>query len=93
MAVQQARLGTRMLIVWDGEILEVFGALRASGSRRFHPAVAEMVVKGPDKKGRMEVLINSHDANVTLVPVEADEVARVQPIIDAFAAAIAAAQG
>ena len=91
MAMQEIRVGERQLFAWDGQILEVWGALKASGSRRFHPAVSEMRIDAPDKKGRVNMSLNWHDAVTTVMTFEADEYARLRPILDEFAAAIAAA--
>ena len=71
MDIQEVRIGERMLFAWDGRILEVWGALRASGGRRFHPTVTELHIDGPDRKGRVTIKMNPRDANVTLVEVEA----------------------
>ena len=90
--IQEVRIGERMLFAWDGRILEVFGALRASGGRRFHPAVTELRIDPPDRKGRVTVTMNWHDANTTLFTVEPDEWARLQPLIQVFSDAIDAAR-
>jgi len=92
MATQEVRVGERRLFAWDGRILEVFGALKASGSRRFHPAVTELRIDEPDSKGRVMITLNWHDAVTTAMQVEADEYARLRPMLDEFAAAIHAAQ-
>ena len=49
MEIQEVRIGERMLFAWDGRILEVYGALHASGGRRFHPAVTELRIDPPDR--------------------------------------------
>ena len=92
MEIQEVRIGERRLVAWDGRILEVFGALKASGSRRFHPSVTELRIEGPDNKGRVTVTMNWHDAVTTIMQVEAEEWTRLRPIFDEFAAAINAAQ-
>ncbi len=92
MEIQEVRVGERGLFAWDGRILEVFGAVRASGSRRFHPSVAELRLDGPDNKGRVTIHLNWHDANTTIVQVEAEEWARLRPMLDEFAAAVNAAR-
>jgi hypothetical protein len=88
MEIQEVRIGERMLFAWDGRILEVFGALRASGGRRFHPAVTELRVEPPDRKGRVTIAMNWHDANTTTMTLEPDEWARLQPLIQTFSDAI-----
>ena len=92
MEMQEVRVGERGLFAWDGRILEVFGALKASGSRRFHPSVTELRIQEPDNKGRAAITLNWHDATTTIVQVEAEEFARLRPLLDEFAAAIQAAQ-
>jgi hypothetical protein len=92
MEIQEVRVGERGLFAWDGRILEVFGALKASGSRRFHPSVTELRIQEPDNKGRAVITLNWHDATTTIVQVEAEEFARLRPLLDEFAAAIQAAQ-
>ena len=92
MEIQEVRVGERRLFAWDGRILEVFGALKASGSRRFHPSVTELRIDEPANKGRVMITLNWHDAVTTAVQVEAEEFARLRPLLDEFAAAIHAAQ-
>lgn len=91
MELQEVRIGERRLVTWDGRILEVFGALKASGGRRFHPAVSELRIDTPDGKGRVTFSINWHDATTTTMQVEAEEWTRLQPLLDEFSAAIQAA--
>jgi hypothetical protein len=88
MAMQDVQVGERCLFAWDGQILEVFGAFGASGSRRFHPSVADLQIHEPDKKGRAEIILNSRDAHTTIVQLNADEFAQLRPLLDEFAAAI-----
>jgi hypothetical protein len=90
--VHEVRIGERLLFAWDGRILEVFGAMRASGGRRFHPAVTELRIDEPDRKGRVTVTMNWHDANTTLVQVEPEDWERLRPLMETFAAAVDAAQ-
>lgn len=92
MEMQEVRVGERRLFAWDGRILEVFGALKASGSRRFHPSVTELRIQEPDNKGRVVISLNWHDAVTTTVQVEAEEFARLRPLLDEFSAAMQAAQ-
>jgi len=92
MAMQDVRVGERCLFAWDGRILEVFGAFGSSGSRRFHPSVADLQIREPDKKGRAEIIVNPRDPQTTIVQLNADELARLRPLLDEFAAAIQAAQ-
>jgi len=70
----------------------VFGAAKASGSRRFHPSVTELQVDGPDNRGRVTLKLNWHDGITTIVQVEAEEWARLRPMLDEFAAAVNAAR-
>jgi tRNA threonylcarbamoyladenosine modification (KEOPS) complex Pcc1 subunit len=91
MDIQEVRVGDRLLFAWDGRILEVFGALRASGSRRFHPAVTELRIDEPDRKGRVTITMNWHDANTTTMTVEAQDWERLRPLMETFAAAVEAA--
>ena len=46
----------------------------------------------PDRKGRVTVTMNWHDANTTTMTLEADEWARLQPVMRTFSDAIAAAR-
>ena len=92
MEMQEVRVGERRMFAWDGRILEVFGALKASGSRRFHPSVTELRIQEPDNKGRVVISLNWHDAVTTTVQVEAEEFARLRPLLDEFSAAMQAAQ-
>jgi hypothetical protein len=88
MDMQEVRVGERGLFAWDGRILEVFGASKASGSRRFHPSVTELRIQEPDNKGRAVITLNWHDAVTTIVQVDTEEFARLRPLLDEFAAAI-----
>ena len=89
--MQEVRIGERLLFAWDGRILEVFGAMRASGGRRFHPAVTELRIE-TDKKSRVTITMNWHDANTTLMTVEPDDWERLRPLMESFSAAVSAAQ-
>jgi hypothetical protein len=94
MEMQEVRVGERGLFAWDGRVLEVFGASKASGGRRFHPAVTELRIQEPDNKGRAVITLNWHDATTTIVQVGVEEFARLRPLLDGFAAAVhAASQG
>ena len=86
--MQEVRVGDRGLFVWDGRILEVFGAFQASGGRRFHPAVSDLAIREPDKKGRATVVLNSRDQQSTTVQLDADDLARLRPLLDEFTAAM-----
>jgi hypothetical protein len=92
MEIQEVRIGERLLFAWDGRVLEVFGALRASGGRRFHPAVTELRIDDPDRKGRVTITMNWHDANTTLVQVEPEDWDRLRPLMETFATAVQAAR-
>jgi hypothetical protein len=52
----------------------------------------QLRIQEPDNKGRAVITLNWHDATTTIVQVEAEEFARLRPLLDEFAAAIQAAQ-
>lgn len=92
MEIQEVRVGDRSLVTWDGRVLEVFGAFAASGGRRIHAAVAELKIREPDKKGRAQINVkNAADQQDTIVHLSADDLVRLEPILDELAAAIRAA--
>lgn len=51
-----------------------------------------MRIDETDKKGRVTMTLNWHDAVTTVMAFEADEYARLRSMLDEFAAAIAAAR-
>ena len=90
MANQEVLVGDRSLVTWDGQVIEVFGAYAASGGRRIHSAVAELEIREPDKKGRAQFSVkNARDQQNTIVQLSGDDLARLRPILDELAAAIA----
>jgi len=65
---------------------------KASGSRRCSRSETELRIQKPANKGRVVTSVNWHDAVTTTVQIEAEEFARLRPLLDEFTAAIQAAQ-
>ncbi len=58
------------------------GAIRASGGRRFRPAVTELRIDPPGRKGRVTVTMNWHCANTTVDDARSRRVG-ASPAVDA----------
>ena len=75
----------KVVVSFDGRVLELFGRY----AHRYHVDELEVRVKGPDKKGRYEVAIDSRFGGGAQFYVEGPDWPAIEPVIEAARAAAA----
>ena len=87
-----------VLLAFDGEIIELFGALNSSVNRlnpslRWHASAVELVIGKPDRKGNRNIEFRVPQTSGMLpVQVADDDWPRVEAILGEIATAVSAAQ-
>jgi hypothetical protein len=80
--VVEVQVDANRVVAFDGRVLEIFGG----SVRRFHANLLSITVPAPDKRGNRDVTLHQ-SATETSLPVDEQQFAMIQPVLDALKAA------